>query len=125
MSRTSRAGIADIGKRLVGKRLRGQQQRLRLRFAMALLPDPELLILDEPTTGIARSGSGGCRRARSAAGGYGRCLRAVSGACLMRPDREAALAAARALPDLPIGDDGPVFREPWEAHAFAMAVTEV
>jgi nitrile hydratase accessory protein len=41
----------------------------------------------------------------------------------MRPDREAALAAARALPDLPIGDDGPVFREPWEAHAFAMAVT--
>jgi ABC-2 type transport system ATP-binding protein len=46
----SRAGIADIGKRLVGKCSGGQQQRLR--FAMALLPDPELLILDEPTTGM-------------------------------------------------------------------------
>ncbi|MET0424022.1 MAG: ABC transporter ATP-binding protein [Actinoplanes sp.] len=46
----TRAGIADIGKRLVGKCSGGQQQRLR--FAMALLPDPELLILDEPTTGM-------------------------------------------------------------------------
>ena len=45
-----RAGIADIRKRLVGKCSGGQQQRLR--FAMALLPDPELLILDEPTTGM-------------------------------------------------------------------------
>src|SRR3954468_6522114 len=45
-----RAGIADIGKRRVGKCSGGQQQRLR--FAMALLPDPELLILDEPTTGM-------------------------------------------------------------------------
>src|SRR3954470_10477270 len=45
-----RAGIADIRDRLVGKCSGGQQQRLR--FAMALLPDPELLILDEPTTGM-------------------------------------------------------------------------
>ena len=45
-----RAGIADIGKRLVGKCSGGQQQRLR--FAMALVPDPDLLILDEPTTGM-------------------------------------------------------------------------
>ncbi|GLW30474.1 ABC transporter ATP-binding protein [Actinoplanes regularis] len=45
-----RAGIADLGDRLVGKCSGGQQQRLR--FAMALLPDPELLILDEPTTGM-------------------------------------------------------------------------
>ncbi|HEX9999562.1 MAG TPA: ABC transporter ATP-binding protein [Actinoplanes sp.] len=45
-----RAGIADIGGRPVGKCSGGQQQRLR--FAMALLPDPELLILDEPTTGM-------------------------------------------------------------------------
>jgi ABC-2 type transport system ATP-binding protein len=49
-----RAGIAEIGKRLVGKCSGGQQQRLR--FAMALLPDPELLILDEPTTGMDVSG---------------------------------------------------------------------
>jgi ABC-2 type transport system ATP-binding protein len=46
----NRAGIADVAKRLVGKCSGGQQQRLR--FAMALLPDPELLILDEPTTGM-------------------------------------------------------------------------
>ena len=45
-----RAGIADIRKRLVGRCSGGQQQRLR--FAMAVLPDPELLILDEPTTGM-------------------------------------------------------------------------
>src|SRR4051812_23469792 len=46
----ARAGIDDIGNRRVGKCSGGQQQRLR--FAMALVPDPELLILDEPTTGM-------------------------------------------------------------------------
>jgi ABC-2 type transport system ATP-binding protein len=45
-----RAGINDIRDRMVGKCSGGQQQRLR--FAMALLPDPELLVLDEPTTGM-------------------------------------------------------------------------
>ena len=45
-----RAGIADIGDRLVGKCSGGQQQRLR--FALALLPDPDLMVLDEPTTGM-------------------------------------------------------------------------
>ena len=52
-----RAGIDDIRKRLVGKCSGGQQQRLR--FAMALLPDPELLILDEPTTGMDVGGRHG------------------------------------------------------------------
>lgn len=37
-------------------------------------------------------------------------------------DREAASRAANALPDLPRDDDGPVFREPWEARAFAVAL---
>ncbi len=45
-----RAGISDIADRRVGKCSGGEQQRLR--FAMALLPNPELLILDEPTTGM-------------------------------------------------------------------------
>lgn len=45
-----RAGIADIADRLVGRCSGGEQQRLR--FAMALLPDPELLLLDEPTQGM-------------------------------------------------------------------------
>jgi ABC-2 type transport system ATP-binding protein len=46
----SRAGIAEIADRRVGKCSGGEQQRLR--FAMALMPDPELLVLDEPTTGM-------------------------------------------------------------------------
>ncbi|GAB3819804.1 ABC transporter ATP-binding protein [Micromonospora zhanjiangensis] len=45
-----RAGIADIADRRVGKCSGGQQQRLR--FALALLPDPDLMVLDEPTTGM-------------------------------------------------------------------------
>ena len=45
-----RAGILEIADRMVGKCSGGQQQRLR--FAMALLSDPGLLILDEPTTGM-------------------------------------------------------------------------
>lgn len=37
---------------------------------------------------------------------------------------DAALAqAASVLGDLPRDEDGPVFREPWEAQAFAMALT--
>src|SRR5579872_746743 len=45
-----RAGITDIADRLVGKCSGGQQQRLR--FALALLPDPALMVLDEPTAGM-------------------------------------------------------------------------
>src|ERR1035437_6093503 len=45
-----RAGISHIADRSVGKCSGGEQQRLR--FAMALVPDPELLILDEPTQGM-------------------------------------------------------------------------
>jgi ABC-2 type transport system ATP-binding protein len=44
------AGITELADRRVGKCSGGEQQRLR--FAMALLPDPALLLLDEPTTGM-------------------------------------------------------------------------
>ncbi len=49
-----RAGITDIAHRRVGTCSGGQQQRLR--FALALLPDPQLLVLDEPTTGMDVAG---------------------------------------------------------------------
>ena len=45
-----RAGITELAGRKVGKCSGGEQQRLR--FAMALLSDPALLLLDEPTTGM-------------------------------------------------------------------------
>ncbi len=41
----------------------------------------------------------------------------------MPANSQAASDAISALPDIPRDDDGPVFREPWEAHAFAMALT--
>jgi len=44
------AGITALADRRVGKCSGGEQQRLR--FAMALLSDPALLLLDEPTTGM-------------------------------------------------------------------------
>ena len=37
-------------------------------------------------------------------------------------DRQAARRVADAVPSIPRGPDGPVFREPWEAQAFAMAL---
>src|SRR5258708_19801018 len=37
-------------------------------------------------------------------------------------DAAAALDATRAVPGIPRDHDGPVFREPWEAQAFAMAL---
>ena len=52
-----RAGIAAIAGRRVGKCSGGEQQRLR--FAMALIPDPQLLILDEPTQGMDVEGRRG------------------------------------------------------------------
>ncbi|BAS13202.1 uncharacterized ABC transporter ATP-binding protein YvfR [Arthrobacter sp. Hiyo8] len=50
----ARAGILEIADRKVEKCSGGQQQRLR--FAMALVSDPGLLILDEPTTGMDVAG---------------------------------------------------------------------
>ena len=38
-------------------------------------------------------------------------------------DQAAAARATTAVPSIPRDDDGPVFREPWEAQAFAMALS--
>ena len=40
----------------------------------------------------------------------------------MALDPQAAAAATSAIPGIPRDADGPVFREPWEAQAFAMAL---
>ncbi|WP_163507566.1 ABC transporter ATP-binding protein [Fodinicola acaciae] len=45
-----RAGIADLAKRRTSKLSGGQKQRVR--FALAIVSDPELLVLDEPTAAM-------------------------------------------------------------------------
>ena len=45
-----RARLSDIAHRRVEACSGGEQQRLK--FALALVPDPDLVILDEPTTGM-------------------------------------------------------------------------
>ena len=93
-----RAGIASIADRQVGKCSGGEQQRLR--FAMALLSDPELLILDEPTTGMDVEGrrsfwaairqdaaTGPHRAVRHALPGGSRRLRRPDHPAPARPDR--------------------------------------
>ena len=67
-----RAGIAGIAGRRVAKCSGGEQQRLR--FAMALLSDPALLLLDEPTTGMDVEGRRAFWSAIRADAGRGRTV---------------------------------------------------
>lgn len=45
-----RADLTEIARRRVGKCSGGEKQRVK--FALALLPDPDVLVLDEPTAGM-------------------------------------------------------------------------
>ncbi|MGW5523554.1 ABC transporter ATP-binding protein [Gordonia sp. NPDC003950] len=49
-SAMSRADIAHLAGRKVSRCSGGEQQRLK--FALATLPDPDLIVLDEPTAGM-------------------------------------------------------------------------
>ncbi len=49
-SALERVGITDRSEHLIGKLSKGLRQRVGI--AMALLPEPEVLILDEPTSGL-------------------------------------------------------------------------
>src|SRR4051812_10244492 len=48
-----------------------------------------------------------------------RCVRAIFGGCVMD---HAAARATETVPGIPRDAEGPVFHEPWEAQAFAMAL---
>src|SRR5436190_7003122 len=64
------------------------------------------------------------RRYRPDGEGFDRRLRALSraGGTMTRIDPQAARRVAQSVPGVPCDAEGPTFREPWEAQAFALAL---
>src|SRR5262249_42110328 len=62
------------------------------------------------------------RERRSDAQSVDRGLGALPGAGAGMIDPDVARRATEAVPGIPCDAEGPVFREPWEAQAFAMAL---
>lgn len=48
------AGLTDLARRRVGRCSGGERQRIK--YALALIPDPRLLVLDEATAGLDQEG---------------------------------------------------------------------
>lgn len=91
----TRVGLADAADKLVRTYSRGMTQRLAL--ARMLLQDPEIWLLDEPSTGLDAQGMGLLRDLLGEARSRGRCVLAVTHdlAALGQVDREVRLKGGR------------------------------
>ncbi len=91
----SRVGLADAGDKIVGTYSRGMTQRLAL--ARLMLQDPEIWLLDEPSTGLDAQGYELLRAILEEARDRGRCVVAVTHdlSALGRIDREVRLRGGR------------------------------
>jgi len=91
----TRVGLADAGEKLVRTYSRGMTQRLAL--ARMLLQDPDIWLLDEPSTGLDAQGIKLLQVLLAEARARGRCVVAVTHdmAALGGVDREVRLRAGR------------------------------
>lgn len=91
----ARVGLADAGEKLVRTYSRGMTQRLAL--ARMLLQDPDIWLLDEPSTGLDAQGMQLLVGLLAEARARGRCVVAVTHdlAALGVVDREVRLRAGR------------------------------
>ncbi len=95
MALLARVGLSDAAEKLVRGYSRGMTQRLAL--ARMLVQDPEVWLLDEPSTGLDAQGMALLQVLLSEARGRGRCVLAVTHdlAALGQVDREVRLRGGR------------------------------